>query len=186
MLSSDQKWRKKRRQGNWWVPHLYKACAAFACFLSESFLEVCVLIFKFTVKSVMAEVIKTEVGGEVCSDFTVHTLPKPGSRGSIFLQILNATETAMWSPNPLPPLPKCALRLPSSLSCLSLRWPEELPPIECEPKRCGPCKIPIWNPSCSFHLISGCNDHNRQIMSGNQVLKRAEWNDRRLDLWVGT
>lgn len=140
MLSLDQKWRKKRRKGNWWVPHLYKACAAFACFLSESFLEVCVLILKFTVKSVMAEVIKTELGGEVCPDCTVRAQSKPGSRGAIFLQILYATENATWSPNPPSPLPKCALRLylPVSLAvhCDHLRsfsnrtWAEAMWPMQ--------------------------------------------------------
>lgn len=76
------------------MPHLYKTYAAFACFLSESFLEVCVLILKFTLESVMAEVIKTELGGEVCCDCTVHAQSTPESRGTIFLQILYATENA--------------------------------------------------------------------------------------------
>ena len=106
--------KEKKEEGNWVSASLVEGICVF---LSESFHEVRIIILNVLVKSVVAEVIKTRPEGEVCSHCTVHVQPKPGRRETHFLQILNATENTTLSPNPLAPLPECALRQPPSLSC---------------------------------------------------------------------
>lgn len=186
MLSSDQKWRKKRRKeiGE------YLICIRHVLHLHVVFFFI--LIIPWSMCSYpqiysqvsMAEVSETEPGGEVCSDCTVHAQSKPGSRGTIFLQILNAAENAMWSPNHFRSAPWDSTSQSLLLFFTVITWGALANRMWA--KQCGPRKIPTWNWSCSFHLLGGWNEHNHQVMTGNHVLKRAEWDDRRLDLWVST